>query len=193
MHLFRQTFSLLFILLLIPYKLWCGNIFSDVKILFPSKFMFRDDYKQAVCLLTSKAKCILQDSSLDLRLPHSVSRNEHVQIKAVVHNYRNSKLEVRFTPSSNNRHTSSLTSLWPEPTVCLQVLVILDKTEDMCSVAFSGPHRQQVSVQASSSKLITYTIIPLKTGELPLQVTAIATSFMGEDAVRKNLRVVVSY
>ncbi|XP_077082846.1 complement component c3b, tandem duplicate 2 isoform X2 [Siphateles boraxobius] len=101
---------------------------------------------------------------IDLRLPHSVSRNEHVQIKAVVHNYRKSKLEV---------------------------MVILEKTEDMCSVAFSGPHRQQVSVQASSSKLITYTIIPLKTGELPLQVTAIAASFMGQDAVRKNLRVVI--
>ncbi|XP_067272244.1 complement component c3b, tandem duplicate 2 [Pseudorasbora parva] len=101
---------------------------------------------------------------IDLRLPHSVSRNEHVQIKAVIQNYKNST----FT-----------------------VMVILDKTEDMCSVAFGGPHRQQVSVQASSSKLIKYTIIPLKTGELPLQVTAIAASFMGQDAVRKNLHVVV--
>uniref|UniRef100_A0A673I772 Complement C3-like n=1 Tax=Sinocyclocheilus rhinocerous TaxID=307959 RepID=A0A673I772_9TELE len=102
---------------------------------------------------------------IDLRLPHSVSRNEHVEIKAVVHNYRNSKLEV---------------------------MVILEKTEDMCSVAFSGQHRQQVSVLAGSSTLISYTIIPLKTGELPLQVTAVAASFMGQDAVRKNLRVVVS-
>ncbi|XP_016386615.1 complement C3-like [Sinocyclocheilus rhinocerous] len=101
---------------------------------------------------------------IDLRLPHSVSRNEHVEIKAVVHNYRNSKLEV---------------------------MVILEKTEDMCSVAFSGQHRQQVSVLAGSSTLISYTIIPLKTGELPLQVTAVAASFMGQDAVRKNLRVVV--
>ncbi|XP_016110605.1 complement C3-like [Sinocyclocheilus grahami] len=101
---------------------------------------------------------------IDLRLPHSVSRNEHVEIKAVVHNYRNSKLEV---------------------------MVILEKTEDMCSVAFSGQHRQQVSVPAGSSKLISYTMIPLKTGELPLQVTAVAASFMGQDAVRKNLRVVV--
>uniref|UniRef100_A0A8C1JE12 Uncharacterized protein n=1 Tax=Cyprinus carpio TaxID=7962 RepID=A0A8C1JE12_CYPCA len=102
---------------------------------------------------------------IDLRLPHLVSRNEHVEIKAVVHNYRNSKLEV---------------------------MVILEKTEDMCSVAFSGQHRQQVSVPAGSSKLISYTIIPLKTGELPLQVTAVAASFMGQDAVRKNLCVVVS-
>ncbi|KAF4097808.1 hypothetical protein G5714_021816 [Onychostoma macrolepis] len=101
---------------------------------------------------------------IDLRLPHSVSRNEHVEIKAVVHNYRNLKLEV---------------------------MVILEKTEDMCSVAFSGQHRQRVFVPAGSSKLISYTIIPLKTGELPLQVTAVADSFMGQDAVRKNLRVLV--
>ncbi|XP_043079055.1 complement C3-like isoform X1 [Puntigrus tetrazona] len=101
---------------------------------------------------------------IDLRLPHSVSRNEHVEIKAVVHNYMKSELEV---------------------------MVILEKTEDMCSVAFTGQHRQQVLVPASSSKLISYTIIPLKTGELPLQVTAAADSFMGRDAVRKNLRVVV--
>ncbi|XP_051741717.1 complement C3 isoform X6 [Ctenopharyngodon idella] len=70
-------------------------------------------------------------------------------------------------------------------------MVILSKTEGMCSVAFRRPHRQQVSVPASSSKLITYTIIPLKTGELPLQVTVIARSFIEPDAVRKNLRVVV--
>lgn len=48
---------------------------------------------------------------IDLRLPHSVSRNEHVQIKAVVHNYRNSALTVRFTPSPNNYHTPTVTSV----------------------------------------------------------------------------------
>lgn len=76
---------------------------------------------------------------------------------------------------------------WP-----LQVTVILDKTEDMCSVAFNGPHRQKVTVQGISSALVSYTIIPLKTGELPLQLTAIASNFMGQDAVRKNLHVVVN-
>ncbi|XP_050958888.1 complement C3 isoform X4 [Labeo rohita] len=101
---------------------------------------------------------------LDLRLPPSVSRNEHVEIKAVIYNYRNENLKV---------------------------MVILEKTEDMCSVAFSRTHRQQVLVPAGSSKVITYTIIPLKTGELPLQVTAVPRSFIEADAVRKNLRVVV--
>lgn len=81
---------------------------------------------------------------------------------------------------------------WPERCVCLQVMVILSKTEGMCSVAFRRPHRQQVLVPASSSKLITYTIIPLKTGELPLEVMVIAHSFIELDRVRKNLRVVVS-
>ncbi|XP_048016621.1 LOW QUALITY PROTEIN: complement C3-like [Megalobrama amblycephala] len=102
---------------------------------------------------------------LDLLVPHSVSRNEHVQIKAVVHNYMDENLKV---------------------------MVILSKTEGMCSVAFNRPHRQQVSVPASSSKLITYTIIPLKTGELPLQVTVIAHCSIELDRVRKNLRVVVT-
>ena len=71
------------------------------------------------------------------------------------------------------------------------MLVILQKTEDMCSVAFAGDHRQQVSVRARSSVLLPYTVIPLKAGEFPLQVTAVARSFPGQDAVRKVLRVVV--
>ncbi|KAL0159928.1 hypothetical protein M9458_043653, partial [Cirrhinus mrigala] len=54
---------------------------------------------------------------------------------------------------------------------------------NMCSVAFNKRNRQLVFV-------VSYTIIPLKTGELPLQVTAIVPSFMEQDAVRKNLHVV---
>lgn len=58
---------------------------------------------------------------IDLRLPHSVSRNEHVEIKAVVHNYRNSKLEVRFTQSPNNKHTPTLRFLCPDLNNCVFV------------------------------------------------------------------------
>ncbi|KAI4888868.1 hypothetical protein NFI96_005341 [Prochilodus magdalenae] len=101
---------------------------------------------------------------IDLRLPRTTARHEHVEVKAVLHNYLNEDL---------------------------QVLVILQKTEDMCSVAFAGDHRQQVSVRARSSVLLPYTVIPLKAGEFPLQVTAVARSFPGQDAVRKVLRVVV--
>lgn len=69
--------------------------------------------------------------------------------------------------------------------------MILAKTEDMCSVAFTEDHKQEVLVLARSSVLIPYTVIPLRTGELPLQVTAVSRSFTGRDAVRKSLHAVV--
>ncbi|XP_076841190.1 complement C3-like isoform X2 [Brachyhypopomus gauderio] len=101
---------------------------------------------------------------VDLRLPRTAARNEHVEVKAVLHNYMNEDL---------------------------QVLVILQKTEDMCSVAFTGDHKQHVSLRARSSLLIRYTVVPLRAGELPLQVTAMARDLSGQDAIRKTLRVVV--
>ncbi|KAL6461975.1 hypothetical protein MHYP_G00301200 [Metynnis hypsauchen] len=101
---------------------------------------------------------------IDLRLPRTAARHEHVEVKAVLHNYMNQDL---------------------------QVLVILEKTSDMCSVAFTGSHKQEVSVRARSSVLLRYTVIPLKAGDFPLQVTATARSFAGQDAIRKTLRVVV--
>ncbi|KAK2819584.1 hypothetical protein Q7C36_021230 [Tachysurus vachellii] len=101
---------------------------------------------------------------IDLRLPRTAARNEHVEIKAVLHNYVNESMKV---------------------------LVVLAKTEEMCSVAFTEDHKQEVFVKALSSVLIPYTVIPLRSGALPLQVTAVSRSFIGEDAVRKNLHVVV--
>ncbi|KAK3509967.1 hypothetical protein QTP70_023783, partial [Hemibagrus guttatus] len=101
---------------------------------------------------------------IDLRLPRTAARNEHVEVKAVLHNYVNEDMKV---------------------------LVVLSKTEDMCSEAFTEDHKQEVFVKARSSVLIPYTVIPLRAGELPLQVTAVSRSFIGEDAIRKNLHVVV--
>ncbi|KAL7834034.1 hypothetical protein AOLI_G00289940 [Acnodon oligacanthus] len=101
---------------------------------------------------------------IDLRLPRTAARHEHVEVKAVLHNYLNQDL---------------------------QVLVVLEKTSDMCSVAFTGSHKQEVSVRARSSVLLRYTVIPLKAGEFPLQVTAVARFFAGQDAIQKPLRVVV--
>ncbi|KAM9493802.1 complement C3-like [Clarias gariepinus] len=101
---------------------------------------------------------------IDLRLPRTAARNEHVEVRAVLHNYMN---------------------------VNMKVLVVLAKTQDVCSVAFTEDHKQEVLVRARSSVLIPYTVIPLRAGELPLQVTAVSSSFIGQDAIRKNLRVVV--
>lgn len=70
-------------------------------------------------------------------------------------------------------------------------MVILEKTEDMCSVAFTEDHKQQVLLRARSSVLLRYTVIPLKAEAIPIQVTAIARFSPGQDAIRKNLNVVV--
>ncbi|XP_062845847.1 complement C3-like [Trichomycterus rosablanca] len=101
---------------------------------------------------------------VDLRLPRTAARNEHVEIKVVVHNHLNENL---------------------------QVLVVLARTEDMCSAAFSEDHKQQVLVGARSSIFLHYIVIPLRAGELPLQVTAYSRHMTGQDAIRKPLRVVV--
>ncbi|KAJ8283257.1 hypothetical protein COCON_G00021070 [Conger conger] len=86
---------------------------------------------------------------VDLRLPHSVARNEQVEVKAVLHNYSDMDMEV---------------------------IVILYRTEDICSVAFTDDHRQKVTLPAE---------------ELEMQVKVLARQFLGSDGVRKKLRVVV--
>ncbi|XP_060715674.1 complement C3-like [Tachysurus vachellii] len=101
---------------------------------------------------------------INLRLPRTAARNEHVEVKAVLHNYMSKDLKV---------------------------LVVLAKTEDLCSVAYTEDHKQEVFVKAHSSVLIPYTVIPLRAGELALQVTAVSWSFTGHDAIRKTLHVVV--
>ncbi|KAK6300730.1 hypothetical protein J4Q44_G00288280 [Coregonus suidteri] len=101
---------------------------------------------------------------VDLKLPYSVARNEHVEIKAVLHNYGDEDMEVK---------------------------VVLLKTEDMCSVAFNEKHTQEVKLKGSSSLVVPYTIIPLKAGEMILEVLAMARGFVGSDGVKKKLRVVV--
>ncbi|KAJ8383729.1 hypothetical protein AAFF_G00215710 [Aldrovandia affinis] len=126
----------------------------------------------AVSSSPEKGFCVAQPYNIksskfffvDLRLPHSVARNEQVEIKAVLHNYSDEDMKV---------------------------IVILYKTEDICSVAFIENHRQVVTLRSQSSRAIPYTIVPLKAGELELQVKALARGYMGSDGVRRKLRVVV--
>uniref|UniRef100_A0A3P9LX36 Complement component c3b, tandem duplicate 2 n=1 Tax=Oryzias latipes TaxID=8090 RepID=A0A3P9LX36_ORYLA len=101
---------------------------------------------------------------VDLRLPYSVARFEQLEIKAVVHNYGYDALQAR---------------------------VVLMKTEKICSVAFKDKHTQEVTVPASSSVAVHYTIVPLEVGNLPLEVTAFAKGMVGSDRTQKSLRVVL--
>uniref|UniRef100_A0A8C9QY15 Complement component c3b, tandem duplicate 2 n=1 Tax=Scleropages formosus TaxID=113540 RepID=A0A8C9QY15_SCLFO len=102
---------------------------------------------------------------VDLRLPYSVARNEQVEVKAMLHNYSDEDMKV---------------------------IVILYKTVDICSVAYIENHQQEVTLHAQSSRVIPYIIVPLKAGELELEVKALARDFRGQDGVRKRLRVLSS-
>ncbi|XP_053711085.1 complement C3-like isoform X2 [Synchiropus splendidus] len=101
---------------------------------------------------------------VDLKLPYSVARNEQVEIKAVIHNYRETDLHVR---------------------------VVLMKTEGMCSVAFKDKHTQELALPAGSSKVVLYTIVPLVVGSLPIEVMVLARDLMGSDRIQKPLKVVM--
>ncbi|KAM9363777.1 venom factor-like [Symphorus nematophorus] len=100
---------------------------------------------------------------VDLKLPYSVAKNEQVEIKAVIYNYDDEDM---------------------------QVMVILMKTKNMCSVAFRDRHTQEVTVQAGSSVVVPYTIVPLEVGKLPLEVMVVDRNMMGGDRIQKSLRVV---
>ncbi|XP_078506413.1 complement C3-like [Lissotriton helveticus] len=99
---------------------------------------------------------------IDLRLPYSVVRNEQVEIRAVLHNYIEDDINVR---------------------------VELLYNEDICSSSSLEKRFQQyVDIKAESSHVIPFVIIPLKTGELEIEVKAAGVSF--GDGVRKKLKVV---
>ncbi|KAJ0063846.1 hypothetical protein NL108_012536 [Boleophthalmus pectinirostris] len=100
---------------------------------------------------------------VDLKLPFSVARNEQVEIKAVVYNYLDDPLDVK---------------------------VVLGKTRDMCSVAFKRANTQRIRVQPKSSKVVPYTIVPLKAGKLPIEVSAYVKN-MHNDGITKTLNVVM--
>ncbi|XP_070772937.1 complement C3-like [Enoplosus armatus] len=101
---------------------------------------------------------------VDLKLPHSVARNEQVEIKAVLHNYGDRDLHVR---------------------------VVLMKTAGMCSIAFKDRHTQEVTLPAGSSVMVPYTVVPLVVGKLPLEVMVVGRDMMGGDRIKKPLRVVL--
>ncbi|XP_069089236.1 venom factor-like [Pleurodeles waltl] len=99
---------------------------------------------------------------IDIRLPYSVVRNEQVEIRAVLHNYIETDINVR---------------------------VELLYNEDICSSSSLEKRFQQyVDIKAESSHVIPFVIVPLKIGELEIEVKAAGVSF--GDGVRKKLRVV---
>ncbi|XP_032108376.1 complement C3 [Sapajus apella] len=121
--------------------------------------------KKGICVADPFEVTVMQDFFIDLRLPYSVVRNEQVEIRAVLYNYREKE--------------------------DLKVRVELLHNPAFCSLATAKRrHQQTVTVPHKSSVSIPYVIVPLKTGLQEVEVKAAVYHFFISDGVKKSLKVV---
>uniref|UniRef100_A0A2K6FFT9 Complement C3 n=1 Tax=Propithecus coquereli TaxID=379532 RepID=A0A2K6FFT9_PROCO len=121
--------------------------------------------KKGICVADPYEVTVMQDFFIDLRLPYSVVRNEQVEIRAILYNYREKEE--------------------------LKVRVELLHNPAFCSLATAKKrHQQTVTIQPKSSLAIPYVIVPLKVGLQEVEVKAAVYNRFISDGVRKTLRVV---
>ncbi|XP_054572879.1 complement C3 [Eptesicus fuscus] len=121
--------------------------------------------KKGICVADPYEVTVVQDFFIDLKLPYSVVRNEQVEIRAVLYNYRKSdKLTVRVEMLYNPA---------------------------FCSLATAKKrHLQTVSIPPKSSLAVPYVIVPLTVGLQEVEVKATVYRYFITDGVRKTLKVV---
>ncbi|KAM9469330.1 complement C4-B [Clarias gariepinus] len=124
---------------------------------------------QAVSISPSKGFCIadpqplkvFQDFFISVKLPYSVKRNEQLEVKAIVFNYKQQKL---------------------------QVTVKLEKVPGLCC-AGTGDVVQQVTVEPQSATAVNFSVVPLIIGNVPITIEAYVSSNI-HDKIQKELKVV---
>lgn len=137
------------------------------------------------------------DFFIDLRLPYSVVRNEQVEIRAVLYNYREAE-ELKVGPATAEARWGAWrgthgTCPWLDTLCPRQVRVELLYNPAFCSLATSKRRYQQtVTIPPKSSLAVPYVIVPLKTGLQEVEVKAAVYHHFISDGVKKTLRVVVS-
>ncbi|XP_041838070.1 complement C3-like [Melanotaenia boesemani] len=101
---------------------------------------------------------------IDLRLPYAAVRGEQLEIKAILHNYNFEEITVR---------------------------VELKEEPGACSAAYKkGWFRQEVRVGARTTRSVPFIIIPMKDGEVRIEVKGVVKNSYHGDGVAKYLRVV---
>uniref|UniRef100_A0A8C9WRG5 Complement component 4 n=1 Tax=Scleropages formosus TaxID=113540 RepID=A0A8C9WRG5_SCLFO len=113
------------------------------------------------CVAKPQPLRVFQNFFVSLKLPYSVKRNEQLEVKAVVYNYRTEPLEVTV-------HMLSV--------------------EGLCS-AGDGRDKQVVTVPGNSAVPVYFVVVPLIIGNIPIQVTAYSSNDL-TDRIRKDLKVV---
>uniref|UniRef100_G1Q7J2 Complement C3-like n=1 Tax=Myotis lucifugus TaxID=59463 RepID=G1Q7J2_MYOLU len=123
------------------------------------------DRKAGICVADPYEVTVVQDFFIDLRLPYSVVRNEQVEIRAVLYNYRE------------------------EDTLTVRVEMLYNPA--FCSLATAKKrHLQTVTIPPKSSLDMPYVIVPLKVGLQEVEVKATVYRYFITDGVRKTLKVV---
>nr|XP_023688415.1 A.superbus venom factor 1-like [Paramormyrops kingsleyae] len=118
---------------------------------------------KGVCVAKPVPIPVKKSFFVDLRLPYSVIVKEQVEIKAVLHNYMDSEGEF---------------------------IVQLYKHDALCSMASAGGRFQQkVTVAEESSRVVHFTIVPLKEGSHAIRVRAFSSGLQVTDGIQKNLLV----
>uniref|UniRef100_A0A672HAG4 Complement C3-like n=1 Tax=Salarias fasciatus TaxID=181472 RepID=A0A672HAG4_SALFA len=101
---------------------------------------------------------------IDLKLPYSAVRGEQLEIKAILHNYSPDAITVR---------------------------VDLMEAQHVCSAAFKhGPYRQEVNVGPQTTLSVPFFIVPMREGEVQIEVKAAVKDSSLNDGIMKRLRVV---
>uniref|UniRef100_A0A452DX18 Complement C3 n=1 Tax=Capra hircus TaxID=9925 RepID=A0A452DX18_CAPHI len=121
--------------------------------------------RAGICVADPYEITVMQDFFIDLRLPYSVVRNEQVEIRAILYNYREAEN--------------------------LKVRVELLYNPAFCSLATAKKrHQQNIMIPARSSVAVPYVIVPLKVGLHEVEVKAAVYNHFISDGVKKTLKVV---
>uniref|UniRef100_A0A452SFV8 Complement C3 n=1 Tax=Ursus americanus TaxID=9643 RepID=A0A452SFV8_URSAM len=116
---------------------------------------------KGICVADPYEVTVMQDFFIDLRLPYSVVRNEQVEIRAVLYNYQEVKVELLYNPAFCSMATSK------------------------------KRYQQTIEIPAKSSVAVPYVIVPLKVGLHEVEVKAAVYRHFISDGVKKTLKVVV--
>ncbi|XP_054859268.1 LOW QUALITY PROTEIN: complement C3 [Eublepharis macularius] len=119
---------------------------------------------KGVCVADPYEIVVRKDFFIDLKVPYSVVRNEQVEIRAVLYNYRDQDITVRVELIHNPVFCSASTS--------------------------KERYRQTFNLKGQSSKAVPFVIVPLQQGLHDIEVKAAVWGQFVSDGVKKKLKVV---
>ncbi|XP_044850424.1 venom factor-like [Mauremys mutica] len=119
---------------------------------------------KGICVADPYEIKVMKKFFIDLHLPYSVVRNEHVEIRAILYNYWDQNLKVWLELMHNPVFCSASTS--------------------------EAKYRQILDIKAKSSLAVPLVIVPLQLGSHNIEVKAAVQDSIVSDGMKKKLKVV---